>query len=570
MMTAAPSSGARPGRGHSGEMSTAVRAMYDAFRASPLPLDLPGAASVRVERAQVIEQLEDYVLPRLRGLDAPALVVVCGPTGVGKSTLVNSLVGRKVATPGLLRPTTRSPVLVHHPGDRTWFGPDRILPTLERTDRPTNDQRAIQLVATPAAPRGLAILDAPDFDSIDDRNRELATKLLAAADLWLFVTSAARYADQVPWQQLAVARERETPVAVVMNRIPPEDKPTVSTHLARMLRASGVASDTIVLVEHGPIDRDGLLPAPYVAAIKRWLGSVARDLSTRSAIVNQAVGGAIRQSAEVACRVADAAALQVEAVSQLLTLADQAYAAAAEELHRALSDGTLVRGELWTQWQELIGAHDVVPSPADTMRALRERLATPGPEDEARIDRLGLALDLALETLIVDTAERAAARASRALRATEHGAALLGWSTEDLSRPGRGLAARARRSISAWRHQLVARVGEELRRDDGTAPQGDATTRGLAVALVLQAVSTPHLERTGAEPLDRRNARDLLLAAREGVTTTMSALLLEERDRYLEPVLGWRLLPDAPELLRSTARDVARTGLDPRRTGLIA
>ena len=33
-------------------------------------------------------------------------------------------------------------------------------------------------------------------------------QLLAAADLWLFVTSAARYADQVPWDFLRKAAER--------------------------------------------------------------------------------------------------------------------------------------------------------------------------------------------------------------------------------------------------------------------------------------------------------------------------------------------------------------------------
>ena len=53
-----------------------------------------------------------------------------------------------------------------------------------------------------ARPPGLALLDAPDIDSVVDRNRELAAQLLAAADLWLFVTTAARYADAVPWDLL--------------------------------------------------------------------------------------------------------------------------------------------------------------------------------------------------------------------------------------------------------------------------------------------------------------------------------------------------------------------------------
>ena len=94
-------------------------------------------------------------------------------------------------------------------------------------------------------PAGLAILDAPDIDSVEERNRTLAAQLLAAADLWLFVTSAARYADQVPWEFLRKAAERSAAVAIVLDRTPPEAVETVSTHLARMLavpRAQGLAA----------------------------------------------------------------------------------------------------------------------------------------------------------------------------------------------------------------------------------------------------------------------------------------------------------------------------------------
>ncbi|WP_447643132.1 GTPase [Nocardioides zeae] len=136
---------------------------------------------------------------------------MAGSTGAGKSTLVNSLVGHRVSQAGVLRPTTRSAVLVHHPDDRSWFGPDRLLPELRRVEDPTTDPGCLQLVATDAVPKGLAILDAPDIDSVDRHNRELAAQLMAAADLWLFVTSAARYADQVPWEFLKEAGSARPP-----------------------------------------------------------------------------------------------------------------------------------------------------------------------------------------------------------------------------------------------------------------------------------------------------------------------------------------------------------------------
>ncbi len=109
----------RPGEqsGSTAQMLTALVRLRDALQRVQLPLDLPDVADQRAARAEMIDQLEDYVLPRLSQIDAPLLAVVGGSTGAGKSTLVNSLVGVQVTIPGVLRPTTRSPVLVHNPGD---------------------------------------------------------------------------------------------------------------------------------------------------------------------------------------------------------------------------------------------------------------------------------------------------------------------------------------------------------------------------------------------------------------------------------------------------------------------
>ena len=255
------------------EMLTALVQLHNVLQEVELPLDVPGAGDQRTNRVEVIDQLEDYVIPRLMTIDAPLLTVVGGSTGAGKSTLVNSLVGTRVTEPGVLRPTTRSPVLVHHPDDAHWFGQDRILPDLERTDRPTGDPAAIQLVPAETVPAGLAILDAPDIDSVEERNRTLAAQLLAAADLWLFVTSAARYADQVPWGFLKQAADRSTAVAIVLDRTPPDAVDTVAAHLARMLASRGLKDSPLFVVTEGTVDADGLLPGdrrlrhPRLAAV---------------------------------------------------------------------------------------------------------------------------------------------------------------------------------------------------------------------------------------------------------------------------------------------------------------
>src|SRR5690349_18701746 len=107
------------------------------------------------------------------------------------------------------------------------------MPDLVRVRQPTNDPTALALVQAYTVPEGLAILDAPDVDSVEQSNRALATQLLAAADLWIFVTSAARYADQVPWEFLRQAAERSAAVAIVLDRTPPDAVDTVAAHLAR-------------------------------------------------------------------------------------------------------------------------------------------------------------------------------------------------------------------------------------------------------------------------------------------------------------------------------------------------
>ncbi|AJR18314.1 ABC transporter [Pimelobacter simplex] len=534
----APADPADPSR----EPTAAATALRTALLDAPLPLALPGTGELRSRRSQLLEQLDDYLLPRLSAPDRPLLVVVGGPTGVGKSTLVNTLVGEVVSHSSMIRPTTRSPVLVHHPDDAGWFGRDGILPAFDRVDAPTHDPGSLQLVGTPAVPPGVALIDAPDFDSIDLTNRTLATRLLAAADMWLFVTSAARYADQLPWEQLAIARERDTPLLVVMNRIPADDLATVSADLTVQLDARGIGRGKLVFVQHGAVE-EGLLRSPQVAQIRGALDELSASPATRRSIARQCVAGAVAQAGTVAAAVADAADEQVAAIGELLAVVDASYATARSALLAALTDGTVLRGELRSQWSDLVGTDAALPM-TEMVRRVRERLlATPPERQEARLVRLELALDLALEALVADHAERAAGTAARRLQATGHGDALLSWSDEDLTRPGARLAARTRQDVAAWRRGLV----------------DDPAARGIAAALAVCAIAAPgteHADHAGHADHDQQG-RGPVAAARAGLRTTVAALLDGERDRYLAPVLGWRLTPAAPERLRAAGHGVA-------------
>ncbi|HWI42350.1 MAG TPA: GTPase domain-containing protein [Nocardioides sp.] len=549
------------------KMLTEVVRLHGALQAAPLPLDLPGVSTLRTARDQIVEQLEDYIIPRLTELEAPLLVVVGGSTGAGKSTLVNTLVEGKVTTPGLLRPTTMSPVLVHHPEDAGWFGPERLLPDLKRVSAPTTDPRSIELVAHPNVPKGLAILDAPDVDSVEAANRELATQLLAAADLWLFVTSAARYSDQVPWEHLKLAVDRNTPVALVLSRTPALDVDTVSVHLARMMAARGLKDSPLFSVAHGTVDDDGRLPASSTTEIRGWLEALAADAAARREIVNQTVAGAVRTVTRKAFPIADAAALQVDAAADLLARADRVYDDAQTALLAEAGDGTLLRGDLLARWQEFVGSGELVRTLEAKVGFVRERLVNAIKGKPQQAERVGVAIEMALETLVMDHADRAATGAAELWREREYGEALLAETVDDLSRSGRALRRRTEQEVRAWHDELQEFVKHEAGDARHSSRFLAIGVRGLAVTLAVVALGGPEPRGQAADSI--RLGRGLLETvighaattrvvdqARGTLARRLSTLLGEERARYLAPAAQWQLKPDAPDQLRQAARRV--------------
>src|SRR6187402_690580 len=242
------------------DLTGPLERLRDDLRTVRLELQVPGTEEARRARDDLAAQVDDYILPRLRQMDAPALIVVGGSTGAGKSTLLNSLVGSVVSAAGVLRPTTRGPVLAFHPADLEWFEGARILPGLSRASGGETRPGTLQLAPTESLPQGLALLDSPDIDSVLAENRALANQLLAAADGWLFITTAARYADAVPWEFLRSARERGTALSIVLNRVPPDADREVPQHLRQMLEAEQLGDAEVLVVLEVPLDGE-LLPA---------------------------------------------------------------------------------------------------------------------------------------------------------------------------------------------------------------------------------------------------------------------------------------------------------------------
>ncbi|WP_436847270.1 ATP-binding protein [Streptomyces buecherae] len=469
----------------------ALSALRDRVDATRFPLPLPGAARARRSRAELLAQLDDYVVPRLSAPEAPLLAVIGGSTGAGKSTLVNSLVGRRVTEAGVLRPTTRTPVLVCHPEDRHWFSGRRVLPHLTRVWMPVQDgpqgsgheaygapyddpygmrdgragggaglglrpgprdgpgrgsglglglggdgaagayparglhgeyggytdgaghgryaggyadyddypglggigaagSRAadyvpdepydalvdsLRLETDPALPRGLALLDAPDIDSLVTENRELAARLICAADIWVLVTTATRYADAVPWHLLRTAKEYDVTLITVLDRVPHQVAVEVARKYATLLEEAGlggVPRFTIPELPESAGGGSGLLPASAVAALRDWLARRAEDPVARAAAAARTAEGAVAALRTQVPALASAAAAQHSAAVRVAQRVVDAYARAEERALREIAQGAPLAGDALTHWH--CYPRDVAPGAL--LDALASSLAT--------------------------------------------------------------------------------------------------------------------------------------------------------------------------------------------------
>jgi Dynamin family len=484
-------------------LANALVALREATAATRFALEIPGAEGARESGAELVRQLDDYVLPRLRRLDAPLLTVVGGSTGAGKSTVVNSLVGAQVTPSGVLRPTTRSPVLVCHPDDLRWFSDTRVLPELTRTSGAGTDHRTLQLVPAPSLDAGLAFLDAPDIDSVVTANRRLAAQLLAAADLWLFVTTAARYADAVPWDVLETAQERGTALAVLLDRVPPGAEDDIAEHLQQMLTDHGLAEAPLFVVPETTL-HGGLLPGPVVTPLRGWFSDLARDAAHRAAVVRRTLDGALDSLRPRTAGLAAQAHAQVETAQRLRADARQAYAGALEEVDDGMRDGSLLRGEVLARWQEFVGTGELLRTLQDRVGRLRDKLTAalsgrPQPGAE-----LTAALESGVALLVNAAADRAAERAATSWRTSAAGTALLrqgvlGSTDARLDRSTPNLRDGVERVVRDWQGavlDLVRREGAARRTTARVAAYGVNAT-GLIVMVAVFA-STAFIP-TGAE-----------------------------------------------------------------------
>ncbi len=157
-----------------------------------------------LDRLAALDPLVDQVERRYReGPDAPLRLALFGPTGGGKSKLFSSLVGHAISPSGFRRPYTRRAFFYLHRSR------EAMKPTL----------RGEVVLHDDAKWRDVLLIDTPDFDSVESKNREEAERVFLDADAFLFVTDVQKYADAATWTYLERIFSEDKPCCVILNKL---------------------------------------------------------------------------------------------------------------------------------------------------------------------------------------------------------------------------------------------------------------------------------------------------------------------------------------------------------------
>lgn len=258
-------------------------------------LDLgPEPSHLHSDRERLASTIRSYLIPRAIDPGAPITVVFAGPTGSGKSTLINSLTRRDLAEVGVLRPTTRHPLVLSAP---------RLAHRHEVIGGVACE------VATGDAPvlDAMTLVDTPDIDSTASGHRAIAETLVDNADVVVFVTSALRYADDVPWQVLRRAKSRGTELINVLNRVGSATSGAVVDFKAR-LRVEGLSDDLVTVPEHHLPDDGQRVPTTAIRSLAKRLSAIVSEKDEHHSIMfDRVLRATTRQVMELAREIRDRA-----------------------------------------------------------------------------------------------------------------------------------------------------------------------------------------------------------------------------------------------------------------------
>jgi len=238
---------------------------------------------------------------------APMVVAVCGPTGAGKSHLVNYLAGGPVSPSSYRRPSTVAPVLVGRAAQLASLGGGDFLlgyrqieapegavfpPSAEAADGAAegghrggraDDSLYLAPALDPpwAWPEELVVIDTPDFDSVRLANQTQSRDMARRADAVILVAHQAKYADQSTWDFLASEGRSDRPLMVILNRV---TAAAAVDDFKERLAAAGLRAPVL------PWPEETAVGQVAVGAARRELSAWLEELGRRSRELTAAGG----------------------------------------------------------------------------------------------------------------------------------------------------------------------------------------------------------------------------------------------------------------------------------------
>ena len=453
------------------------------------------AASARAR--QLHDHLDGFVRPRVADIDAPLLVLLLGPTGAGKSSLLNTIAGAEVSKAGVLRPTTRDAVLYASESDS-----HRILASSRLAAMP---KERLKLAAAPASSDGVAVIDAPDIDSVERDNRELADVLVETSDLCVFVTTATRYADLVPWEVLRRVRERGLPLVVVLNRVPADehDRATVVADAKRLLGQASTPSAQgpmdLIVIDEGDIEpRVSGLAYEKTRPLLERIARLAAEADERRTVATTALAGALSGLAPLANAIADDLEHEAIDADALRRIAASAYTEELTSLVRALEGRLILREEVLRRWNDFVGADQVARFISSGIGRLRAMLLTAFRGTKAApVTVVEAEMTSTLEALALRHGTDAARRTTVAWSDRSQAAALVArnpglWSASQ------GFGPAIRQGLDLWMREIVDDVRAHAGRKRAVAQVAALGVNVVSVAVML-AVFVQTAGLTGTE-----------------------------------------------------------------------
>jgi GTPase SAR1 family protein len=264
--------------------------------------DVPANARLIDRRDWIIRTIRDYLIPRLGDPAAPLIVVFAGPTGAGKSTLLNSVLGLERSETGPIRPTTKDPL---------------VFSSETRADSYRSIGGVPCEVTTGGAPilDELILVDTPDIDSTSTEHRAMAETMIDNADIVVYVSSALRYSDQVPWEVLRRAHFRGAPVIHVMNRIRSSSRGALADYSLR-LQEQGLGPEVVAVQEHHMARGAQSIPPAAVQELRNRLVAL---VEARRAGTSNVARSVLATTLEQARDVIDEAAERLEVTGAATT-----------------------------------------------------------------------------------------------------------------------------------------------------------------------------------------------------------------------------------------------------------